>query len=187
MKAYQGKNGLQPPAATGNDVAAFSTFKQSLSASPSGSVTSSPAKELPPTSKKLEEGYFQQQNMEQKTVRSRRGSPPEHVDIPKLASAAAMAMAALQYLPTPVIVLSALKTVVLANEAMGRLLGLDGNDDTQGILGNGDYGSRSVQEMLQGQTLSQIGVDLMHGGQIVWVNWEVQCLMPSCSGHDIQN
>src|SRR3954471_15074206 len=54
--------------------------------------------------------------------------PPKHdprlkLDIPHPA-ATEIAFAALQYLPIPVIVLTSLKTIALANEAMGRLLGL---------------------------------------------------------------
>ena len=171
MKERRRKDGLLPPPATGNVVTAFDTLKQSLSAS--GSGANSPANELAPTAGSPGGGYFQNETMEHKAIKLRRGSPPEHMDIPELASTVEMAMVALQYLPTPVIVLSTFKTVVLANDAMGRLLGLDTNDDTYGSLGNGDYGSRSVQGILQGQTLSQIGIDLVHSGQIVWVNWEV--------------
>ena len=173
MKERRRKDGLDPSSVSGSGVTAYSSLKQSLSASPSGSGTSSPAHELPLRSKSPSGEYFQRAIMERNGIRSRRGSPPEHVDIPKLGSATEMAMVALQYLPMPIIVLSSLKTVVLANEAMGRLLGLDSGHNDQGNSGDGDSGSRSVQESLQGQNLSQIGVDLMHNGQIVWVNWEV--------------
>lgn len=54
-----------------------------------------------------------------------------HIDIPRMPVAAEIALAALQYLPTPLLVLSSLKTIVPANEAMDRLLGLwDGVNDT---------------------------------------------------------
>ena len=88
-----------------------------------------------------------------------------HIDILRLPAAAEVAVTALQYLPTPLLVLSSLKTVVLANEAMGRLLGLQ-SDDSAG----GDKGT--VSETIRGQTLSQIGVDLLQDGQPVWVSWE---------------
>ena len=174
MKERRKRDGLEPPSVSGNGVTVYSSLKQSLSASPSGSGTSSPAHELPPRSKSPGGEYFQRATMERNGIKSRRGSPPEHVDIPKLSTATEMAMVALQYLPLPVIVLSNFKTVVLANEAMGRLLGLDASDNSQANSGDSDNGSRLGLELLQGQTLSQIGVDLMHGGQIVWVNWEVQ-------------
>ncbi|KAL8946350.1 MAG: hypothetical protein Q9222_007240, partial [Ikaeria aurantiellina] len=90
--------------------------------------------------------------------------------MPELAHAA---LAALQYLPTPLLVLSSRKTIVLANEAMGRLLGLDTRDQEQDQ-------SSAVQEkehagigdILRGQSLSQIGIDMMQDGQRIWVNWE---------------
>jgi PAS domain-containing protein len=67
-----------------------------------------------------------------------------------------IAFAALQNLPMPLIVLSSLKTIVLANEAMGRLLGLrrDSASSQQ----------ESVIDVLQGQTLSQIGIDMLQDG-----------------------
>jgi len=81
-------------------------------------------------------------------------------------AAAEIALAALQYLPTPLLVLSSLKTIVLANEAMGRLLGLwDGNDDRSDS-------NESTTGVLNGQTLSQIGVDMISDGVPVWVSWE---------------
>ena len=173
MSEHRKRNGLEPPYVSGNDVTIFSSLKQSLSASPPGSRTSSPTHELHPRSKNAGGGYFKSVPMGDNSIRSRRGSPPDHVEIPKLSSATEMALVTLQYLPMPVIVLSSLKTIVLANEAMGRLLGLDTTNNNQGALGDDDKRSRSAQESLQGKTLSQIGVDLMHGGQIVWVNWEV--------------
>ena len=72
--------------------------------------------------------------------------------------AAEVALAALQYLPTPLIVLNSLKTIVLANEAMGRLLGLHDTD--------------TVGDELKGQSLSQIGIDMISDGVPVWVSWD---------------
>lgn len=96
--------------------------------------------------------------------RTRKGSGGSmHLDLPHLPLPAETALAALQLLPTPLIVLSSLKTVVLANEAMGRLLGL--NDNT-------DLPYNSVTDTLHGQTLSQIGIDMMSDGVPCWVSWE---------------
>ncbi|KAI5865735.1 hypothetical protein GGS23DRAFT_352824 [Durotheca rogersii] len=77
-----------------------------------------------------------------------------------------LAFSAMQFLPVPVLVLNNLKTVVLANEAMGKMLGLVGDspqpmDDVSAIC-----------ESLRGQTLSQIGVDMLQDGRLVWVSWE---------------
>jgi PAS domain S-box-containing protein len=89
-----------------------------------------------------------------------------HIDIPQLPMAADIALAAMQYLPTPVIVLSSLKTVLMANEAMGRLLGL--RDATDGA----SFANLSTTSILKGKSLSQIGVDMISDGLPVWVSWE---------------
>lgn len=78
-----------------------------------------------------------------------------------------LAFSAMQFLPVPLLVLDNLKTVVLANEAMGRLLGLmadppDSSADEQ----------VSVMERLKGQTLSQVGIDMIQDGRPVWITWE---------------
>ncbi|RMD40039.1 hypothetical protein DV735_g5103, partial [Chaetothyriales sp. CBS 134920] len=93
-------------------------------------------------------------------------NPSLHIDIPPLPAAADVALAVVQYLPTPVLVLSSLKTVVLANEAMGRLLGL------RNIAAETDGVYESVTDLLKGQTLSQIGIDMISDGARVWVSWE---------------
>ncbi|RMZ79452.1 hypothetical protein DV738_g3402, partial [Chaetothyriales sp. CBS 135597] len=93
-------------------------------------------------------------------------NPSLHIDIPPLPAAAEVALAVIQYLPTPVLVLSSLKTVVLANEAMGRLLGL------RNIAAETDGVYESVTDLLKGQTLSQIGIDMISDGARVWVSWE---------------
>lgn len=71
----------------------------------------------------------------------------------------------MQYLPVPTIVLNNLKTVVLANDAIGRMMGLipeDGPDD----------GAPATIDRLRGQTLSQIGIDMLQEGRPIWVTWE---------------
>lgn len=76
-----------------------------------------------------------------------------------------LAFSALQYLPVPTLVLNSLKTVVLANEALGRLLGI--------VNDNVDEESASLTlERLRGQTLSQVGIDILQDGRPVWVTWE---------------
>ena len=47
------------------------------------------------------------------------------IAMPPPQSQAGLAFTALQYLPMPVLVLSTTKHIVLANEAVGRLLGID--------------------------------------------------------------
>ena len=86
--------------------------------------------------------------------------------IPGMTSSADLALAAMQYLPTPLLVLSNLKTIVLANDALGRFLSMDNiADDTS------DDG-QSFSDILHGKTLSQIGVDMIVDGHPVWVTWE---------------
>jgi len=86
-----------------------------------------------------------------------------HLHLPQNPSVAETALAALQFLPTPLLVLSSWKTVVLANDAMGRLLGLyDNTGVSRDVLANG----------LNGQSLSQIGIDMISEGIPVWVSWE---------------
>ena len=90
-----------------------------------------------------------------------------HLQIPGKPSPAQMAFAAMQYLPYPMIVLDSLKTLVLANEAMGRLLDLE---DLEGDAASD--GSVLALDRLKGQTLSQLGIDMLQDGRPVWVAWE---------------
>lgn len=76
-----------------------------------------------------------------------------------------VAFSALQFLPVPVLVLNSFKTVVLANESMGRLLGL--------VTENSNFDeTASALEGLRGQSLSQVGIDLIQNGKLVWIAWE---------------
>ncbi|KAF5019883.1 hypothetical protein F66182_8119 [Fusarium sp. NRRL 66182] len=76
-----------------------------------------------------------------------------------------LAFSAMQYLPVPTIVLNNLKTIVLANEAMGRMLGIVTEDSEE-------EDTPHTIERLRGQTLSQVGVDMLQDGQPVWATWE---------------
>ncbi|KPI36171.1 Two-component system protein A [Cyphellophora attinorum] len=87
------------------------------------------------------------------------------IELPRLPMAANIALASLQHLPTPLLVLSSLKTILLANEAMGRLLGLRLDDTAEGP-------EQSITDVLKGRTLSQIGIDMLSDGVPVWVSWE---------------
>ncbi|EXJ77867.1 hypothetical protein A1O3_09026 [Capronia epimyces CBS 606.96] len=88
-------------------------------------------------------------------------SDPLHSDLSRVSVATDIALAALSTLPTPLLVLSSRKTVLLANSAVGRLLGA-GQDDTD----------RTATDVLKGQALSQIGLDLVSDGQSIWVDWD---------------
>ncbi|RMY48812.1 hypothetical protein D0863_15300 [Hortaea werneckii] len=107
----------------------------------------------------------------QRHAMSIRIPPPQHK--------ADMAFTALQYLPMPVLVLSSRKTVVLANEAMGRLFGvdpaaqLDGSGlDSEDLSKVDSQDLRSPTDVLYGTTLAQLGVDLLLNGNPVFVAWE---------------
>ena len=76
-----------------------------------------------------------------------------------------LAISAMRYLPVPIIVLNSLKTVVLANDAMGRMMG-DTGDSTPSDV------ALSSLETLRGQTLSQVGIDMLQDGRPVWISWE---------------
>nr|POE48329.1 hypothetical protein CFP56_73896 [Quercus suber] len=101
------------------------------------------------------------------------------IRIPPSKLKADMAFTALQYLPMPVLVLSSQGTVVLANEAMGRLFGIDvmyehaEDDSDQDLLARlASREGRSVTDILHGVTLAQLGVDLLQNGNAVFLAWE---------------
>ena len=101
------------------------------------------------------------------------------IKIPPTQATADMAFTALQYLPMPVLVLSSAKTIVLANEAMGRLLGIDvdyeheENDAAEDTLKRVDtHDVQSATDILYGATLTELGVDLIQNGSPVFVAWE---------------
>ena len=110
---------------------------------------------------------------------------PLSVSIPRPSAAADVAFAALHYLPTPLLVLSSVKSVVLANEAMGRLLGMDFPEAYQKLVDNSDIEDEEpLLDRLVGRTLSEIGIQIIQNGQRVWVGWEVSnaSVMSNCSG-----
>ncbi|OTB01247.1 hypothetical protein M426DRAFT_64433 [Hypoxylon sp. CI-4A] len=78
-----------------------------------------------------------------------------------------LAFSAMQFLPVPMLVVNNLKTVVLANEAMGKMLGMVGDSP----LPTDD--PAAISDSLRGQTLSQIGIDLIQDGRPVWISWEM--------------
>jgi hypothetical protein len=75
-------------------------------------------------------------------------------------------LTALQYLPIPILVLSSCKTVDLANEAMGRLLGID----FENTVGEGD----SITDCLRGKRVADLGIDILQNGSPILVSWEVR-------------
>lgn len=88
---------------------------------------------------------------------------PFRLQMPSI-SPAQLAFAAMQYLPIPVMILSNWKTVVQANDAMARMLGLVHEDVDEDIS--------ATTDKLRGQTLSQIGIDMLQDGRPVWLTWD---------------
>ena len=87
------------------------------------------------------------------------------IELPSTPTPTVAALTALQYLPIPLLVLSAQKTVVLANEAMGRLLGIEWESTaTQGL---------SVTDTLCGKGIAELGVDILQNGSPLMMPWEV--------------
>ncbi|KAK5018675.1 hypothetical protein LTR60_001402, partial [Cryomyces antarcticus] len=117
------------------------------------------------------EGYFDLDGEEHSPSSTGRSS--FSIRMPPSTTTALTALTALQYLPMPLLVLSSLKTVVLANEAMGRLLGIDlvaaaeqeTDDDYVGDV-------LSASDVLQGKSMGQLGIDVLQNGTPVWVVWE---------------
>ncbi|KAI5462137.1 hypothetical protein BGZ63DRAFT_413576 [Mariannaea sp. PMI_226] len=89
---------------------------------------------------------------------------PFRLSMPNI-SPGQLAFSAMQYLPVPTMVLNSLKTVVLANEAMGRMLDIISEDTPEDDVS-------VIIEHLRGQTLSQVGIDMLQDGRPVWVTWE---------------
>ncbi|KKY26027.1 putative histidine kinase hhk6p [Diplodia seriata] len=88
--------------------------------------------------------------------------------MPPTPTTTAMALATLQYLPVPVLVLSSLKTVVLANEAMGRLLEVDrpaGDEKDRDDV-------HTVTDTLHGQTMLDLGIEMLQDGSPIRISWE---------------
>ena len=147
-------------------------LKKSLSAplslssrSPSRSRDSARENDVPPIDRRG--------NERPRISRAKTSSQASSLRISKPAPPAEAALKALQYLPIPLLVLSSMKTIVLANEAMGRLLGLSTDGDSADLHHLGDGGETSGVDLLLGQSLSQIGVDMIQSGQRIWVSWEV--------------
>ncbi|KAL7268656.1 hypothetical protein RUND412_008711 [Rhizina undulata] len=122
----------------------------------------------------------------------REASTPVHppLTIPPPPSGASLAFTALQFLPTPLVVLSQKKTIVLANDAMGRLLGLEPPDYGTGRVGGVLGTEPSITEMLYGKTLSGIGIDMLNQGNPILVTWELflesvaKDLIPDTTAYD---
>lgn len=108
------------------------------------------------------------------------------IEMPAAQSALDISMTAMQYLPMPIMVLSQYKTVVLANESMGRLLGIDdisadpSSDHSQPLV---------VNDVLRDTPVRALGIDLLQGGSPVWVTWDdfLDSIVADASGETVQS
>ena len=99
------------------------------------------------------------------------------VDLLAAPATTVAALTALQYLPMPILVLNSAKVVVLANEAMGRLLGIDPSE-----LENDDGPVVTVTDILSGQHMSQLGVEILAHGSPILISWEVSWVVTAYEG-----
>lgn len=93
------------------------------------------------------------------------------LDLPVDHAQTCAALTALQYLPVPVLVLNSQKHVIQANDAMGRLLGI-GIELTESA--EEDEVAASTSGVLRGQSVSQLGIEILVSGSPVLINWEVR-------------
>lgn len=91
------------------------------------------------------------------------------IELPSHPSSTMVALATLQYLPIPLLVLSAEGTVTLANEAMGRLFGVDWSTAAAEGL--------TVAEALIGRDMAELGIDILQNGSPILVSWQVGRLL----------
>lgn len=87
------------------------------------------------------------------------------IELPSHPSSIMVAWTTLQYLPIPLLVLSTDATVALANEAMGRLLGIDWSAAAAEGL--------TVAETLMGKGMAELGIDILQNGSPILVSWQV--------------
>ena len=161
-------DGLPAQQADPDDFRSFPSLAKSLSAMSHSNSTGNGRSKSPRGSRApsplLRNGLDEEEHGFIKSLKD----PQLFVDIPKVPRATEAALAALQYLPTPLLVLSSLKTIILANDAMGRLLGFDADDGV-----SQEEGAATKLDLLHGQSLSQIGIDVIEDGQSIWISWEV--------------
>lgn len=128
-----------------------------------------------------EGGYFDLQNAHDEGDDGHSPSSPLSIRMPPTPSLTDMAFTALQYLPMPLLVLSSTKTIVLANEAMGRLLGLDlqqaanetpsDSDPDSGPRRRNSQDMLSATDLLYSVPMAVLGMDLLQNATPVWVSW----------------
>ncbi|KAL6711984.1 hypothetical protein ACN47E_003027 [Coniothyrium glycines] len=108
-----------------------------------------------------EGGYFRTGDRSRSQSPSSIRSDPISM-LPPCATVASLT--ALQYLPVPVLVLSSEKAVLLANEAMGRLLDID--------FASTAYHESTITAVLGDKTMGELGIDILQNGSPVLISWE---------------
>jgi hypothetical protein len=110
-------------------------------------------------------GYFNMPEGMEGSPGSQHSSGSMSIGLPPLSTTMA-SLTALQYLPIPVLVLASTKTVVLANEAMGRLLDID--------FESAVHDSMTITDLLYGMNMGDLGIDILQNGSPILVTWEVR-------------
>ena len=152
-----------PASASLGDFEQYPTLKQSLSASLASNFHYSPSKS---------DDFEKSPNNVLPPPGFNRGSPTSlHRAASKAQPTADVALTAWKYLPTPVLVLSSSKTVVLASEAMGHILPSFSTRQEDGIEHGGNR-ELSISEELCGKSLSEIGVGVIEDGHPILVSWD---------------
>lgn len=85
------------------------------------------------------------------------------------------AFAALRYHPTPSMILSSSKRVLLANNAMGRLLNVDQCESGSSESEEDDPDEPREGKILLGWSLSQMGIAMSQEEEQNWGTWDVWC------------
>jgi len=115
-------------------------------------------------------GYFDLDNARDEGSEGRSPTTPLSIRLPPGPSVTETAFTALQYLPVPLLVLSSEKTIVLANEAMGRLLGIDSHVENGQRRRTEEVATAT--DILYGIPMKVLGMDLLQNATPVWVSWE---------------
>lgn len=116
------------------------------------------------------DGYFSLRDRPICTPGSIHSTGSMSIDMNSPPSTTLASLTALQYLPVPLMVLSSYKTVELANEAMGRLLGID----FETAVGEGG----TITDRLRGKRVAELGIDILQNGSPILVSWEVGLCFP---------
>ena len=119
-------------------------------------------------------GYFDLEYARDDDSEGHSPETPMSMRLPPTPSVTETAFTALQYLPMPVLVLSSEKNIIIANEALGRLLGVDLQ---QSVAKQEDYVQEnqnvmSATDVLHGVSMGALGMDLLQNATPVWISWD---------------